>query len=76
MWFGNERWHVPSWDGFGGTIVKQDEILWQGGRVNRNVHDSDRPAEGIVAWAGFFYPSSRRVRFIDDRNVPAMEGDK
>ena len=49
MWFGNERWHVPSWDGFGGTIVEQDEVLWRGGRVNRNVHDGARPVDGIVA---------------------------
>ena len=49
LWFRNERWHIPSWGGFGGAVVKQDEVLWQGGRVNWNVHDGARPADGIVA---------------------------
>ncbi len=49
LWFGDERWHVPSWDGFCRTIVEQDEVLWRGGRINRNVHDGAGPADGIVA---------------------------
>ena len=49
MWFGDERWHVPSWDGFGGTVVEQDEVLWQGGRISRNVRDGAGPVGGIVA---------------------------
>ena len=49
MWFGDERRHVPRGVGFGGTIVKQDEVLRQGGRINQNVHDGTGPADGIVA---------------------------
>ena len=72
MWFGDERWHVPRGDGFGGTIVEQDDVLRRGGKINWNVHDGTGLAGGIVAWAGFFDPSSRRIRFTDDRNIPAM----